>query len=67
MAQRVGQHFGGYVVYFEGISYNCPALKLYGYTTEHKLVNAMAKAIDRRKAELAQRRGNWAALGVQSD
>ena len=34
--QEIGA-YKGWKLYFQGISYNCPALKLYGYETERKL------------------------------
>lgn len=38
--QSIGEH-RGFPIYFQGISYNCPALKLYGFETERKLRNAI--------------------------
>ncbi len=37
--------FHGYTCYFEHISYSCPALKLFGYSSERALSNAILKAI----------------------
>jgi hypothetical protein len=48
--QHVGDH-QGIAMYFEGISYNAPALKLYGYSTDL----ALKRAIDRK---LKKRAGN---------
>jgi len=44
MAERklVGNHLG-YNIYFEHISFNAPALKLYGYSSERSLKAAIKR------------------------
>jgi hypothetical protein len=43
----VGEH-KGVEMYFEGISYNAPALKLYGYSTELALMRAINRKLKKR-------------------
>ena len=37
------KEFNGYKIYFTNSSYNCPQLKLYGYSTEKKLITAIKR------------------------
>ena len=46
--QSIGEH-KGFPLFFQGISYSCPRLKLYGFGTERQLRNAVDRAI--RKSE----------------
>jgi len=59
-AQSVGTH-KGVEMFFEGISYNAPSLKLWGYSTDL----ALSRAIDRKlKAAEKKRSGNpWVGAG----
>ena len=43
--QAIGEHQGYPLEVFAGVSYQCPRLKLYGYETERKLRNAIARKI----------------------
>jgi hypothetical protein len=45
--QLVGEH-KGVEMYFEGISYNAPALKLYGYSTDLALMRAIDRKLKKR-------------------
>ncbi len=40
----IGTH-QGFEIYFQGISYNCPRLKLYGYGTERQLKAAITRKL----------------------
>lgn len=44
MDQFAGEYMG-YALYFTHISWNCPALKLYGYGTERALQSAVRRAL----------------------
>lgn len=45
--QPIGE-YRGLPCYFQGISYNCPRLKLYGYETEAKLRRAIERELRKR-------------------
>jgi len=46
-AQFIGEYLG-VSMYFEGISYNAPSLKLYGYSTDLALKRAIARKLKKR-------------------
>jgi hypothetical protein len=46
MKQFVGEHLG-YKLFFENISYQCPALGLFGYSSERALKNAVSKKVQK--------------------
>lgn len=51
----IGQH-KGYEMFFAGISYNCPALKLYGYSTDLSLIRAIDALLRKREKRNTARR-----------
>lgn len=55
MRQLCGKHFDRNI-YFEGSSYNCPALMLYGYSTEMAVKRAIEKKLSGRKARPTARK-----------
>ena len=54
MSIKVGNH-KGYEMFFDVSSYNCPALKLWGYATDLSLIRAInAELRKREKKQLGQ-------------
>lgn len=47
MLQHLGMH-KGYDIYYHGISYQCPSLRLYGYATDLALYRAINRVIKRK-------------------
>jgi hypothetical protein len=47
MIQDAGE-YKGYRMYFEGISYNCPTLKLRGFSTDLALMRAIERVLRKR-------------------
>lgn len=53
--EHVGDH-QGIAMYFEGISYNAPALKLYGYSTDLALKRAIDRKLKTRRNPVTRKR-----------
>jgi hypothetical protein len=55
MTQTAGE-YRGFAMFFEGISYPCPALKLWGYSTDSALKRAIDKELLKRERRNTARR-----------